>query len=104
MPVVAVMLAERAAQSLAAEQIGTLAAVRFCETVEALEKLVTSVPARRTKHQRFNDLTDPEPIPKGRPYASVIQSDVPVVVQHTRLDSRQADNALITTMAFAAEA
>jgi AraC-like DNA-binding protein len=40
MPVVAVMLAEPAAQSLAAEQIGTLAVVHFCETVEALEKLV----------------------------------------------------------------
>jgi hypothetical protein len=28
---------------------------------------------------------------------------VPVVVQHTRLDSRQAENALITTIAFPAE-
>lgn len=33
-------------------------------------------------------------------YASVIESDVPIVVQHTRLDSRQAENALLTTMAF----
>jgi hypothetical protein len=31
----------------------------------------------------------------------VIESDVPVVVQHTRLDSRQAENALMTTIAFA---
>jgi hypothetical protein len=60
-----------------------------------------SVPARRTKHIRFNDLTDPEPIPRGTDYASVIESNVPVVVQHTRLDSRQAENALMTTMAFA---
>jgi hypothetical protein len=60
-----------------------------------------SVPARRTKHIRFNDLTDPELIPRGTDYASVIESDVPVVVQHTRLDSRQAENALMTTMAFA---
>jgi hypothetical protein len=49
---------------------------------------------------RFNDLRDPEPIPKGTDYASVIESDVPVVVQHTRLDSRQAENALISTIAF----
>ena len=34
-------------------------------------------------------------------YASVIESDVPIVVQHTRLDSRQSENALLTTMAFA---
>jgi hypothetical protein len=60
-----------------------------------------SVPARRTVHQRFNDLADPR-IPRDTDYSSVIESDVPVVVQHTRLDSRQAEEALITTMAFAA--
>ena len=40
-----------------------------------------TVPTRRTVHQRFNELTDPEPFPVGVPYASVIESDVPVVVQ-----------------------
>lgn len=60
-----------------------------------------TVPARRTVHQRFNELTDPEPIPKELTYASVIESDVPVVVQHTRLDSRQAENALLSTIAYA---
>jgi hypothetical protein len=59
-----------------------------------------TVPARRTKHLRFNDLDDPEPIPRGTDYASVIESDVPIVVQHTRLDSRQDANALLTTIAF----
>lgn len=58
------------------------------------------VPARRTRHFRFNNLTDPEPIPAGVPYSSVIESDVPVVVQHTRLDSRQSKNALMTTIAY----
>jgi hypothetical protein len=62
-----------------------------------------SIPARRTKHIRFNDLNDPKPIPLGTDYASVIESDVPVVVQHTRLDSRQSENALMTTIAFAAD-
>ena len=46
--------------------------------------------ARRTKHFRFNQLTDPEPIPKAIDYASLIESDMPVVVQHTRLDNRRA--------------
>jgi hypothetical protein len=59
-----------------------------------------TVPPRRTSHVRFNDLDDPEPVPVGKDFASVIESDVPVVVQHTRLDSRQAENALMTTMAF----
>jgi hypothetical protein len=62
-----------------------------------------TVPARRTRHVRFNDLTDPEPIPKDTDFASVIESDVPVVAQHTRLDSRQAENALMSTIAFAAD-
>lgn len=60
-----------------------------------------TVPPRRTKHVRFNDLSEPERIPLGTDFASVIQSDVPVVVQHTRLDSRQAENALVSTVAFA---
>jgi hypothetical protein len=60
-----------------------------------------TVPARRTKHLRFNDLTDPEPIPHDTDYASVFESDVPIVVQHTRLDSRQSENALLSTIAYA---
>jgi len=60
-----------------------------------------TVPARRTLHVRFNDLTDPEPIPRGTDYASLIESDEPIVVQHTRLDSRQADEALLSTIAYA---
>lgn len=60
-----------------------------------------TVPARRTKHLRFNDLTDPETIPLDTDYASVFESDVPIVVQHTRLDSRQAENALLSTIAYA---
>jgi hypothetical protein len=58
------------------------------------------VPAHRTLHLRFNDLEDPEPVPRDTDYASVIESDVPVVVQHSRLDSRQAENALLSTMAY----
>lgn len=60
-----------------------------------------TVAARRTMHIRFNDLRDPEPVPKATDFASVIESDVAIVVQHTRLDSRQAENALMTTIAYA---
>lgn len=59
-----------------------------------------TVPARRTLHLRFNALSDPEPIPVDTPYSSVVDSDVPIVVQHTRLDSRQAENALLSTIAY----
>jgi hypothetical protein len=59
-----------------------------------------TVPARRTKHVRFNNLNDPASVPLGTDYASTIESDVPIVVQHTRLDSRQDANALLSTIAY----
>jgi hypothetical protein len=62
-----------------------------------------TVGARRTLHLRFNDLNDPEPIPRDTDYASVFESDEPIVVQHTRMDSRHAEVALLSTMAFNAD-
>ncbi|HVV61566.1 MAG TPA: sensory rhodopsin transducer [Pseudolabrys sp.] len=56
--------------------------------------------AKRTLHLRFNDFKDPRPVPMGTDFSSVISSDVPIVVQHTRLDTRQAELALLSTMAF----
>ena len=58
------------------------------------------LPARRTKHLRFNDLNDPEPIPRYTSYASIIESTVPIMVQQTRLDSRDPNIALLSTIAF----
>lgn len=60
-----------------------------------------TVPAQRTLHLRFNDLKDPQPVPLDTDYASVFESDVPIVVQHTRLDSRRAEIALLSTIAYA---
>jgi hypothetical protein len=59
-----------------------------------------TVPARRTLHLRFNDLDDPEPVPRDTDYASVIESDVPIVVQHTRMDTRKPEVALLSTTAY----
>jgi hypothetical protein len=59
-----------------------------------------TVPARRTRHVRFNDLEDPALVPRDTDYASLIEASVPIVVQHTRLDSRQAALALLSTVAF----
>jgi len=69
---------------------------------EPVGPYLVMVPARRTRHVRFNDLKDPAPIPTDTDYASVIESNVRIIVQHTRLDSRQAENALFSTMAFPA--
>lgn len=59
------------------------------------------IPARRTKHLRFNDLKYPKPIPYDTVYSSVIVSDVPVVIQHTKLGSRQSANTSLSTIAYA---
>jgi hypothetical protein len=62
-----------------------------------------TVPPKRTWHLRFNELNDPEAVPRDTDYASVIESDVPIVVQHTRLDSRQAKLVLLFTVAYAGD-
>lgn len=58
------------------------------------------VEPRRTLHLRFNDLEDPQPVPRDTSYSSVIRASVPIVVQHTRLDSRQPTHALLSTIAW----
>ncbi len=73
--------------------------VYFADRAPAGPFLFT-VGAQRTRHLRFNDFNDPEPIPMGTDFSSVIRSNVPIVVQHMRLDSRQAALALLSTVAF----
>jgi hypothetical protein len=58
------------------------------------------VPARRTAHVRFDDLSEPEPIPRATDFSSLIESEVPIVVQHTRLDNRSGAIALMSTIAW----
>jgi hypothetical protein len=60
-----------------------------------------TVEARRTLHLRFNDLKDPQSVPRDTDYASVFESDEAIVVQHTRLDSRHAEVSLLSTTAYA---
>jgi hypothetical protein len=48
-------------------------------------------------------LREPETVPRDTPFSSLMESDVPIVVQHTRLDSRNPNIALLSTMAFPVE-
>jgi len=43
---------------------------------------------------------DPAPIPRDTDYASVFESDMPIIVQHTRLDSRHSEVSLLSTVAY----
>ncbi|MFZ0777228.1 MAG: sensory rhodopsin transducer [Xanthobacteraceae bacterium] len=73
----------------------------FFEDREPAGPYRVTVPPRRTLHLRFNDLQDPAPIPRDTAYSSVFESDVPIVVQHTRLDSRRPEVSLLSTIAYA---
>lgn len=84
----------------AGEQDAQLEVMLYFANREPVGPYRFTVPARRTRHLRFNDFEDPAPVPRDTDFASVIVSSVPVVVQHTRLDSRQKELALMTTMAF----
>lgn len=86
----------------AGEQDAHVRITIFFSDKDAVGPYEVFVPARRTKHVRFNELKDPQPIPCATDFSSVIESDVPVVVQHTRLDSRQKANALLSTIAYSA--
>jgi hypothetical protein len=85
------------------DEDATVAITLYFADREPTGPYTVTIPAGRTKHVRFNDLKDPEPVPRATEYASVLESDLPIVVQHTRLDSRQAENALMTTIAYASD-
>ncbi len=58
--------------------------------------------AERTQHIRMDRLRDPngETVPVGVPYAMMVESTVAIVVQYSRMDTSQAEMALMTTMAY----
>src|SRR5437763_13605735 len=74
-----------------------IAITLFFRDTEPVGPYRVMVPARRTLHLRFNDLTDPSPVPRDTDYASVFESDARIIIQHTRLDSRRAEIALLST-------
>lgn len=73
----------------------------YFEDREPLEGIVCRVPARRTKHIRTASLqAGEERIPAGVPYAMTVTSNVPVIVQYSRLDTTQPELALMSVMAY----
>jgi hypothetical protein len=73
----------------------------FFEDREPIDNIRYFIPPRRTKHIRTSTLEkDGERIPAGVPYAIEVRSDIPVVVQYSRMDSTQAENALMSVIAY----
>jgi len=82
--------------------VGVTISIYFSDREPAGPYKVEVAP-RRTMHLRLNSLEDPEPVPRDTDFATVIEAELPVVVQYTRLDSRQSENALLSTMAYGSE-
>jgi len=73
----------------------------YFEDREPLMGMETIVPGRRTRHIRTSSLSaDGRTIPVGVPYAMEVVCSGPVYVQYSRLDATQAENALMSVMAY----
>lgn len=59
-------------------------------------------PSNRTRHIRMDKITfsDGSSVPRGVAYSSEIKCSVPVAVQYTRVDTTQAENTIMTTVAY----
>ncbi|MCA1024297.1 sensory rhodopsin transducer [Halobacillus litoralis] len=73
----------------------------FFENREPIENIQCVVQGKRTKHLKTDSLhKEGESVPKGVPYAIEVNSDLPIVIQYSRLDATQSENALMTTIAY----
>lgn len=85
-----------------AEQAANLRMTLIYEDRDPVEGLCFTCGSMRTLHIRMDQVTTPDGkhLPKGIGYAAMVQSDVPVVVQYTRVDTTQPELALMTTIAY----
>jgi hypothetical protein len=74
----------------------------YFEDREPLAGLEAECPGRRTVHVRLERLKNRqgEMIPLAKPMALMVESNLDVIVQHTRLDTTQPALALMTTMGY----
>ncbi len=76
--------------------------VLFFEDRDKQDGFHVDVPAERCLHIRLDRLLDDRgrPVPTDIPYAIVLESDIPVVVQYSRMDTSQSEMGLMTTLGF----
>ena len=58
--------------------------------------------SKRTNHIRMDKIVSAsgEKVPRGVPYAMMVVSDVPIVVQYSRLDTSQAEMGFMGLIAY----
>ena len=74
----------------------------YFEDAEPLRGIRAVCKNERTNHIRLDKVVTAEgrTVPRNTPYAVLVESDRPIVVQSSRLDVSQAEYALMTTIAY----
>lgn len=74
----------------------------FFEDREPIGPVEVAVGPGRTRHVRLDEpaAIGGVELPRGVPYAYAVESDVPVVLQHSRLDTSAGGYTLFTTIAY----
>lgn len=71
----------------------------YFENQDPLENIMVLLEAQRTRHLKTDLIKlENQGIPKGVPYAIRVSSNIPIIVQYSRMDSTQSANTLMTTM------
>lgn len=76
------------------EQEACVRLIFYYEDAEPVGPFEVLVEPQRVKHQRINDLIEPEAVHLDRPYGIMVDSDQPVVAQLYYLDSRNGHLAV----------
>ncbi|SHH42571.1 sensory rhodopsin transducer [Clostridium grantii] len=84
------------------DEAAEISIIVYFEDREPMEKFDVVCEARRTNHIRLDKIKSESSkmIPVGVPYALKVESSVPIVVQHSRMDTTQAEMTLMTTIAY----
>ena len=74
----------------------------YFEDREPLKGFTAECDSERTNHIRLDKIKNNEgvAVPHEVPYALLIESNVPVVCQHSRMDVSQPEMTLMTTIAY----
>lgn len=84
------------------EETAKISITIYFEDRDPMEGFEALCNAKRTNHIRLEKIKDKigNNIPRGVPYALKVESSSPIIVQHTRLDTTQAELSLMTTMGY----
>jgi hypothetical protein len=74
----------------------------FFEDRDPVEGLPVQLAARRCRHLRLDDpgALGGFVLPRQAPYALMVRSSLPIVVQYSRLDTTQANMSFLSVMGF----